>query len=151
MTYGGSGSEIGSYNGFSIEEYWTIPTGISPQGMVINRLNNELLVVNEFEKLGSTTGSVTAVKICCRENSSSDDIVALALYIQGMINSTTIKETLGKMLIVKLNDAIIYIDKGNQDCNKQLEVFITVNELKNGGKVTAADAKLDRCSKWNHC
>jgi len=137
MTYGGSGSEIGSYNGFSIEEYWTIPTGISPQGMVINRLNNELLVVNELGETGST-GSVTAVKICCREKSSSDDIVDLALYVQGMINSGDIKATDGKMLIKKLNDAVSEITRGKtKTAINELNIFINkASSLKRTGKIT---------------
>ncbi len=110
MTFGGSGSEVGSYRGFSIEEYWTIPTGISPQGMSINRLNNELLVVNESGETGSN-GSVTAVKICCLEKSPSDDIVALALNVQGMINSGDITKLRGKLLIVTLNAALRNISR----------------------------------------
>jgi uncharacterized protein (TIGR02145 family) len=136
MIYGGSGSDIGSYNGFSIEEYWTIPTGISPQGMVINRLNNELLVVNEFGQTGSN-GSVTAFTICCRERSSSDDIVDLAIYVQGMINSGKISSTDGKMLIKKLNDAVSEITRGKtKTAINHLNTFITkVSSLKKTGKI----------------
>ncbi len=137
MTYGGNGSDIGSYNGFSIKEYWKIPVGISPQGMDINRLNNELLVVNEFGQTGSN-GSVTAVKICCREKSSSDDIVALALYVQGLINSDDISATDGKMLIKKLNDAVSEITRGKtKTAINHLNTFINkVSSLKKTGKIT---------------
>ncbi len=144
MTYGGSGSDIGSYNGFSIEEYWTIPTGISPQGMVISRLNNELLVVNEFSEMGSANGSLTAVKICCREKSSSDDIVALALYVQGLINSGDISATDGKMLIKKLNDAVSEITWGKtKTAINHLNTFINkVSSLKKTGKITQDQAQI---------
>jgi len=143
MTYGGSGSEIGSYNGFSIEEYWTIPTGISPQGMAINSLNNELLVVNEFGETG-LNGSVTSVKICCREKSVSDEIVALAFYIEGMMGRNDIQESLGHMLINKLNDAIINLSKGKtKTAINSMKAFIDkVTELRSGGKVTFEDAKV---------
>ena len=113
MTYGGSGSDIGSYRGFSIEEYWTIPVGTSPQGLIINRENNELLVVNEGET--GSNGSVTAVKICCSEKSPSDDIVPLALYVQGMINSGDIPKLRGKLLIVTLNAALRNISREEQN------------------------------------
>ena len=142
MTYGGSGTDIGSYSGFSIKEYWTIPT-LSPQGMVINRLNNELLVVNEIGKTGST-GSLTAVKICCRERSSSDDIVDLALYVQGMINSGDIGAIDGKMLIKKLNDAVYEITMGKtKTAINHLNTFINkVNSLKKTGKITQDLGKI---------
>lgn len=137
MTYGGGGSDIGSYSGFSIKEYWTIPTGISPQGLVINRLNNELLVVNEFGETGSN-GSVTAVKICCREKSASDDIVDLALYVQGNINTGNISATDGKMLIKKLNDAVSEITMGKtKTAINHLNTFINkASSLKKTGKIT---------------
>jgi len=136
MIYGGSGSDIGSYGGFSIEEYWTIPVGTSPQGLIINRENNELLVVNEGET--GSNGSVTAVKICCSEKTPSDDIVSLALYVQGMINSGDISATDGKNLIKKLNDAVAEITFGKtKTAINHLKTFINkVNLLKGTGMIT---------------
>lgn len=136
MSYGGGGSDIGSYRGFSLKEYWTIPVGQSPQGLAINKDNNALFVANEFGDTG-TNGSMTAIKICCREKSPSDDIVAVALYIQGLINTGSIKSTDGKMLINKLNDAISNIANGKtKTAVNHLNTFINkVNSLKNTGKI----------------
>ena len=155
MTYGGSGSDIGSYRGFSIEEYWTIPVGTSPQGLIINRENNELLVVNEGET--GSNGSVTAVKICCSEKSPSDDIVSLALYVQGMINSGDIPKLRGKLLIVILNAALrnVYNDRPKLAI-ADLKLFIAtvktyiknkqINASQGNALITSATAIINQLS-----
>ena len=141
MIYGGSGSEIGSYTGFSLEEYWTIPTGMSPQGLAINPTNDRLYVANEFGETG-LTGSLSAVKICCGEKTPVDDIVAVTFYIKGMIGRGDIQESLGNMLINKLNEAISNIDKAKtKTAINNMKSFIDkVNELQSGNKITVDDA-----------
>jgi YVTN family beta-propeller protein len=136
MTYGAGGSGIESTGGLTLTEISKIPVGMSPQGMTINTFDNELYVVNELGTTGST-GSVTKVTICCAGRSPSDDIVALALYIQGLINTGAISQTDGKTLINKLNDALANVATGkNKTAINDLNTFINkVNSSMKTGKI----------------
>jgi uncharacterized protein (TIGR02145 family) len=137
MTYGGGGgSEIGSYQGFKMTEYWKIPVGISPQGLVINTYNDQLFVANEFGTTGST-GSLTQVKICCAGKSPKEDIVAVTLYIRGMISRHTISSSLGNMLNVKLNDVLVLVAKGKtKTAISNLNAFISkVKDLRSNKQI----------------
>jgi len=61
-----------------------------------------------------------------------------------MMGRKAIQNSLGNMLIIKLNDAIANIDKGKtKTAINSMNAFIgKVTDLKSGGKVTAADAKV---------
>jgi hypothetical protein len=93
-------------------------------------------VVNELGTAGSN-GSVTKVKICCVARSISDDIVAVALYVQGLINTGAISQTDGKYLISKLNDALSNIARGKtKTAINDLNTLINkVNSLVKTGKI----------------
>jgi uncharacterized protein (TIGR02145 family) len=137
ITYGGGGGTgIGSYQGFKMTEYWKIPVGISPQGLVINTYNDQLFVANEYGTTGST-GSLTQIKICCAGKSPNEDIVAVTLYIRGMMSRHTITKSLGNMLTGKLNDALINVAKGKtKTAINSLNAFISkVKELRSSHQI----------------
>jgi hypothetical protein len=136
MTYGSGGSGIESTGGITLTEISKILVGMSPQGLAINTFNDQLFVVNEFGTTGST-GSVTKVIICCAGRSPSDDIVAVALYIQGLINTGDINAIDGKMLINKLNDALSNIARGKTKTaiNDLNTIINKVNSLVKTGKI----------------
>ena len=143
MTYGAGGSGIESTGGITLSEISKVPVGMSPQGLAINKFNDQLFVVNEFGTTGST-GSVTKIIICCAGRTPSDDIVAVALYIQSLINTGAISQTDGKMLIRKLNDALANIAAGkNKSAINDLNTFINkVNSSVKTGKIAKGPGQI---------
>jgi YVTN family beta-propeller protein len=97
----------------SLTLYKTINVGTDPEGLFISPKVDayQLLVVNSGG-LTAKSGSVSVFRICCAENTASEDIGNVIFVIQDMASRKIITKQSGDMLINKMNDALQNIARG---------------------------------------
>jgi uncharacterized protein (TIGR02145 family) len=152
LTGSAAGGGSSSSQPFSLSLYKTINVGTDPEGLFITPKVDayQLLVVNSG---GATakSGSVSVFRICCAANTASEDIGNVIYVIQGMISQKIVSETLGQMLIAKMNDALLNIARGKtKTAINSLTAFIgKVKDLMKGKQIPAIEGNelIDAANK----
>jgi len=134
---GSSSPDPSNPSGLSLREHSFIDVGHRPEGICIENDNDKVLTINSGEEIGK--GSVTKIVNRAIETKTITDLVKdLAIALQTMIREKAIQQSLGNMLIVKVNDASKNITlKKNKTAINMLNAFIDkVNELDAAGKIS---------------
>ena len=137
LFYGGgpSSSNPSNPSGLNLKEHTVIPVlGQSPEGIYIETDNDKVLTIND--------GSITLIanNVTPQDKTITDLVKDIAIALQTMIKENAIQESLGNMLINKLNDASNYIISGKtKTAINMLNAFIDkVNDLDADGMISNA-------------